>query len=232
MAVPFVTAIFDAPRKLRLTMGRIVQFEQISCRKLREVHKDIAARIMADNLSDADIQQQMRTSAAIIQLLYVMFEEVDIVECGRLLSEHPENIVTVISAIHAAFDTKADDEQEDPDEDDEPGEPKALEFFTFEDEFGIGVGDLGLKPAEFWDLTPAEFRVMHKGYLKARTRRINEMIYQAWRTADLIKAAELPELQSLLLEETPRRKAKQTVEDQVMRLSALAIALGGEVIVN
>ena len=92
---------------------------------------------------------------------------------------------------------------------------------------------MGIRPAEFWELTYSEFITMFHGYVRAQRRRANEMLYTAWHTAMFTRAKEMPELKSVLIEEDAATTAsrgglrEQTPEEQLMTLRVLNAALGG-----
>ena len=101
-------------------------------------------------------------------------------------------------------------------------EPQWLDFTA---EFEIGVGELELKPSEFWQLTPAEFYYMLDGYKRNQKRHINEVLIGAWHTAALSRMEKMPSLNSLLYDDEP--KHEQTEDEMYAMCKMLNAAFGG-----
>lgn len=81
-----------------------------------------------------------------------------------------------------------------------------------------------MKPSEFWELTPAEFAGMVKGYNRRQKNRLDELLYHAWHGAALSRVNKLPSLKSLMQTEN---KA-QSVDDMLAMVKMLNAAFGGE----
>jgi hypothetical protein len=96
--------------------------------------------------------------------------------------------------------------------------------------FEIAVGELGLNPQEFWDLTYAEFAQLVEGYSCRRQERVNELIYLAWHIEAFHRQpGKLPDLNSLLHE--PSKPQKQQTEEEMLAMAKmLNAAFGGEVV--
>jgi len=91
---------------------------------------------------------------------------------------------------------------------------------------------MGIRPAEFWKLTYAEFIEIYRGHVSAHRQRINEMLSGAWHVAALSRQPKLPDLQSILLSDEPDKEQekpqpKQTSEQMFAMLRALNAAMGG-----
>jgi len=71
---------------------------------------------------------------------------------------------------------------------------------------------LGLKPQEFWELTPAELNAMAEGYRWRQEQRQQELTVLAWTTAALIRQKKLPRLERLLKSPESERH-KKTAEE-------------------
>lgn len=96
------------------------------------------------------------------------------------------------------------------------------------DHFRFGVGELNLKPDEFWGLTFSEFIQMAEGYTRRQKREINNYIAGAWYSAILARQKQIPKLNSLLQEESAK---KQQTDDEMLTMAKLLnAAFGGEVI--
>lgn len=88
---------------------------------------------------------------------------------------------------------------------------------------------MGLKPDEFWNLTAAEFFIMVKGCQKRRKERRNDIITNAWVTANLSLAKKMPKLDSLLIKDEEDRKIKiQTPESMLATCKIINSSLGGK----
>jgi len=100
----------------------------------------------------------------------------------------------------------------------------------FETEFEIAVGDMGLRPDEFWRLTHAEFFDMYDGWARNLRRRENEIVETAWRVENFRRAGnQFPDLKTLLLDinEKPQEKREQTPEQMIAVFRMINAALGG-----
>jgi len=96
--------------------------------------------------------------------------------------------------------------------------------------FSTGVGELGLKPHEFWALTFAEFTAMVEAYQRTQTNKRNDLVTLAWLTASLSRQQKMPALKSLLIEEKPKVSKEQAPEQMVNACKTIAAALGGNFI--
>lgn len=109
-------------------------------------------------------------------------------------------------------------------------EKEVTDWLDFSAEFEIGVGELELKPSEFWGLTPAEFYYITEGFKRRQTRRLNELMYAAWHAAILPRQKEIPPLNSLLRNYDEEPKREQTTEEMMAMCRLLNAVFGGEVI--
>nr|WP_276318556.1 phage tail assembly chaperone [Gudongella oleilytica] len=99
----------------------------------------------------------------------------------------------------------------------------------FSAEFAIGVGELQLKPEEFWQLTYAELLTLADGRIKSQKRKMNEMLFLAWHIEALARQKKLPALSSLLKDD--KTTGKQQSDEEMMNMAKLLnAAFGGEVI--
>lgn len=92
----------------------------------------------------------------------------------------------------------------------------------------MAVGELGLKPHEFWNLTYAEFAGMVSGYQRRQKKHVNELIYLAWHTEMFARQKKLPALRSCLRDTEERHM--QTDGDMLQMCKILNAAFGGEVV--
>jgi hypothetical protein len=99
-------------------------------------------------------------------------------------------------------------------------------YLNFENEFKIAVGEMGMRPEEFWKLTPYEFQTMIEGHTNKQKNKYNDLKGLAWYIAVLSRAKEIPELEKLLGESTPKKE--QTPEEMVAIARILNAAYGGE----
>jgi hypothetical protein len=104
------------------------------------------------------------------------------------------------------------------------------EWLDFSAEFDFAVGELGLKPDEFWALTLDEFCRMAAGYQRRHTHRLNELLYASWHAEAFARQERLPSLESVLLdaecENQPKRE--QSAEEMLTVVKMLNAALGGD----
>ena len=86
-----------------------------------------------------------------------------------------------------------------------------------------------MTPSKFWELTFAEFWGMMKGFKRAQRKEENNLIAAAWMTAKLCRATDIPELDSLLLDENddPQPAKEQTVDQMINIVRAINAAHGG-----
>lgn len=100
---------------------------------------------------------------------------------------------------------------------------------NFDEEFRLAVGEMRMKPSEFWALTYAEFVEMLNGYIRGNTRRNNDLLYLAWHVALFNRQKTLPSLNSILIEDMDSRH-EQTDEEMLSMVKILNAALGGKVV--
>lgn len=84
----------------------------------------------------------------------------------------------------------------------------------------------GLDPEGFWRLTPRELVVRLEG---ARRRLLSEQdgrVWLAWHVAALSRQSKLPDLASLLQDQT--KKPAQTLKQQEISVEQLFLAWGGD----
>jgi len=62
----------------------------------------------------------------------------------------------------------------------------------------ISAAEIGLKPSEFWDITPAELYAFSTGYSQREKELYRRTIYGAYLTARLGRVKDFPELIDLL----------------------------------
>lgn len=90
---------------------------------------------------------------------------------------------------------------------------------------------MGMHPSGFWELTHAEFMTMYRGFVRARRRQVNDMLYTAWHVAALSRQQTLPEMKALLIDEEPSANQRElTVDEQIDMLRVWTAALGGTVV--
>lgn len=86
---------------------------------------------------------------------------------------------------------------------------------------------VGLKPFEFWELTPVELENYVQGRIYYMEVENDRSITNAWLSAGLERQKRLPKLESLL---TKREKPKQTNEQMLAMVKMLNEAFGGVVV--
>lgn len=208
---PFITIILDRPRRLRLTMGAIIEFEQTS----------------GKNLSDSYMNPDGET---ILYLLWAMLrhEEPELTpdKTAQLARGFSREylLVPIYKAIHAAFETK----NPPPKSGAEQTEAKPFDFTA---EFEIAI-EMGILPKDFWGLTFSEFAALYDVYIKKRIRHKNDMNYLAWHTAlwNRIEAKSFPKLASVLEDETPKPKRERSPEEMLAEMRLSIAAMGGKVV--
>jgi hypothetical protein len=96
----------------------------------------------------------------------------------------------------------------------------------------IAVGEMGLTPDQFWDMTYAEFILCLKGCRKREIKKTNDLITNAWHTAYLFRVEKFPGLVDLLVKDPDDSQPKrvQTDEEMMMKCKMLNAALGGNVV--
>ena len=62
----------------------------------------------------------------------------------------------------------------------------------------ISAAEIGLKPSEFWEITPAELYVFSAGFIEREKENYRRTIYGAYLIARLGRVKDFPELSSLL----------------------------------
>ena len=87
----------------------------------------------------------------------------------------------------------------------------------------------GLKPDEFWALTPREWAALMKGRRYAERREAARSISLAWHTAGWSRSRKrLPNLATLLRKITGERAPEQTPRQAVKMAEVLNAMFGGE----
>jgi molybdenum cofactor biosynthesis enzyme len=95
MAIPFVTIELDRPRKLRFTMGAMMEFEEITGIKLMDLEDELSFTVAA-------------------KAMWVMLKQEDkdltLEEMKNIIDEYADNLTYIIEkttqAIRAAFQNK------------------------------------------------------------------------------------------------------------------------------
>lgn len=83
-----------------------------------------------------------------------------------------------------------------------------------------------MKHEEFYDLTPAEFEEVFKGYQDRRKRDLEDLVYQAWHVAKLSRLKDIPNLEDLF-NRKPEKKP-QTDEEMLAKARILNALFGGK----
>lgn len=91
---------------------------------------------------------------------------------------------------------------------------------------------MGMDPDTFWKMTPAEFMVKAEGYRRAKTEKVNELLFLAWHVAYFVREPKPPNLKEVLInDEKPVQEHKaQTPEQMVAACKLITAALGGSFI--
>lgn len=95
----------------------------------------------------------------------------------------------------------------------------------------FAYGTLGLKPGEFWELTPREFRLMADGFAEEEKRRFENLHHLlAWHAANVMNASgnlKRPVSVEKLLGKKSRKQGKTlTPEEQKAELERLKKLFG------
>jgi hypothetical protein len=187
--------------KLRLTMAKAMQFENITGVMLSETfdHGD-------------DI---------IFILFWIMCEPaINFEESKRILTGQDMETACkkLFEAVNAAFYTgNAKKSTEKPD------------FLNFDKELKLAM-EAGRTAAEFWDMTYAEYYAEINVYIKSVRDEKNKNIVNAYNTACLIRAQEMPSLESLLIPDEPKTSKPQTPEQMIAMAEMFTLAFGGTII--
>ncbi len=189
--------------RLRLTLGVIVEYEQITKNKLCDI-----------SLTD---------SAAMSVLLWLMMrrenEELTYKDSTEAILKHPDKVdifVAAGAAVRAAFD-------------DIRGASGKSDYFDFGGYFEMAA-EIGTSPDVLWELTPAEFSVLQKTHIRKKKIDYNSLIKQAWYTAYFGRVKDFPEMQKYLIDISENAKPKaQTDEEMQDRCKMIALLYGGTV---
>lgn len=199
--LPFILLNLDRPYKMRLTLGGMILWEQLTKTKFAEMN------LM--EMSEDDFTR----------LLWILLDTT-LDDTARLLKTHGDKIKDIVDAVLKTISNSLSTTEKT-----EEKEPK---FLTFENEFNFAITELGLKPSEFWNLTHAEFMAMHKGYYKRRDEHCNERTIQAYQTAIWSRCDKIPELDSVLIKDEAE-KPKQTDEQKAAILKGITAKMGGKI---
>lgn len=75
--------------------------------------------------------------------------------------------------------------------------------------------ELDLEPDSFWDRSPREVNLILEARIVAKTKERNLMAWHAWNTAAMIRAKQMPRLQTLLVKEAAfKAKPRQSWQEQ------------------
>ena len=88
----------------------------------------------------------------------------------------------------------------------------------------------GIKPNEFWELTPRELKNYIEGFIVKSEMENDRAILNAWLGAGLHRQKRLPKLQDLI--KKTEKKQKQSNEQMLAMVKALNVAFGGKVVEN
>lgn len=86
-----------------------------------------------------------------------------------------------------------------------------------------------MKPCEFWELTPKEFKIVLEVYADKQRERYNDLIYVAWHVEAFQRQKKLPKL-SELIKTKKTKKQIQTDEDMFNVVKSINSMYGGEVV--
>jgi hypothetical protein len=101
-------------------------------------------------------------------------------------------------------------------------------FLTFENEFKLAIGVMGMDSEKFWELTPAEFKTVFDGFERSKKEKINELLFVAWHTAYFTRVQKPPQLKEVLIDiDKVEPKPAQTPEQMVVACKLITAALGG-----
>lgn len=83
------------------------------------------------------------------------------------------------------------------------------------------VAILNIKPAEFWELTLAEFNVMMDSYeWRTRQERIRNAEHALWSMLPHVKADKMPSIEQMLGEDKEGKEKEVTTENDLEAMKA------------
>jgi len=89
---------------------------------------------------------------------------------------------------------------------------------------------MGLKPSEFWDMTPAEYIEYANSYKRTQEERVKELLWTTWNTAALIRTQRMPQYKDWM--KFSEQKKQQTPDEMIAQARMLNALFGGEEIVD
>lgn len=81
----------------------------------------------------------------------------------------------------------------------------------------------GIRPLDFWDMTPAELMICIQGFVVTKTESLKQSITVAYMNASWSRAKKMPRLETVLrkIDNTTKKKEAQTPEE----MYAVAVAM-------
>lgn len=203
----FTAIELDHIYRLRLTMGAITEFEQVTGKKLMDItgnRPDMLLRLLWVMLRQENQTLTLNEAMKLVR------------KTGRI----DQLLTETIEAINAAFPTSTDPS---------PDKIKS-EFQNYNKSYQIALSQLGIKPDEFRSMTPIEYSYAVDGYIKNFRREHNEKTAAAWHAAlwGRVKHNDFPSLKSVLIEEESAPKRKQTDDEMMNACKLLCAVYGGK----
>jgi hypothetical protein len=75
--------------------------------------------------------------------------------------------------------------------------------------------EAGLKPGEFWTLTPYETRICMEGEAERRKAEYRLALFEAWHSAAFQRAKRMPKLQNVMKQVSKGNKKRDLTPDQI-----------------
>lgn len=203
---PFVPISLNRVYRLRLTIGTVFEYEQLSEAKLCDL-----------NYAD---------SGAMTCLLWLMMRR----EEPRLTLEETIKLMTAAenkTEIFVAARGAISNAFHKPDGTVRTKEP---DYFDVTD-YSRMAAEIGVSQSELWELTFAEFFDIQGEYIKARKRQRNELYTSAWYAAYFSRVKDMPKLDEYLMEvEKPAAPREMTDEEIQNACKLWCLAMGGTVV--
>jgi chloramphenicol 3-O-phosphotransferase len=89
---------------------------------------------------------------------------------------------------------------------------------------------MGLKPWEFWKMTPSEYIEYGKAYARRQKEHIDELLWVTWHTAALIRSKQMPDYKDWA--KVGEQKKHQTTDEMIAQARMLNALFGGEEIID
>mgnify|MGYP006921328237 CR=1 FL=1 len=78
---------------------------------------------------------------------------------------------------------------------------------------------IGLKPHEYWDLTPKEFKIMLDDYQEKQKEKTADMLYLSWHSAAFQRSKKIPKLADIMsgiFKKKPKTSTKSYSREEII----------------